>query len=52
MINRIVGRLIKLSNINSPKYFFSSDDFKKGGKGGKGKFFAKKDRQKDDLIPY
>lgn len=52
MINRIVGRLIKLSNINTLKYYFSSDDYKKGGKGGKGKFFGKKDKYKDDLIPF
>jgi hypothetical protein len=52
MINRIVGRLVRLSLTGGPKYLFGADDFKKGGKGGKGKFFSKKDRLKDDLLPY
>jgi len=45
MINRIVGRLFKLSNTHMLKCFSSSDNFKKGDRGNKGKFFGKKDKQ-------
>jgi hypothetical protein len=47
MIERIVGRLFKHSNITTLNRFWASDNFK-GGKGGKGGFFGRKNKQPEE----
>lgn len=48
MINRIAGRVFKLSNITTLNLFWSSDGSKSGGKGGRGSFFGKKDKKREE----
>ena len=50
MIERIVGRLLKYSNITTLNRF-SASDYSKGGKSGKGSFFGKKNKQNDLSSP-
>jgi hypothetical protein len=49
MINRIVGRILTLPNIQTLKRFSTHDDFKNRNKGGNGKFFGKKERPKQEV---
>lgn len=48
MINRLVGRLLKLSNIKTLSRFSTYDDEKNKNKGGKNAFFSKKDKSKGE----